>query len=61
MFKLLVFLKFINRDNVKLYDLLDLILEIEFFMVNLKYIILLSYFNVLLGLVLIFGKFLYNM
>jgi hypothetical protein len=45
-----------NKDNVKLYDLLDLLTEIESVMLNLRYTTLFSYYNSSSGVIPIVSK-----
>ena len=45
-----------NKDNLKLYDLLDLLTEIESVMLNLRYATLFSYYNSSSGVIPIVSK-----
>jgi hypothetical protein len=54
--KLNLFPTLTNKDNVKLYDLLDILTEIEFVMLNPQYATLFSYYNSSSGVIPIVSK-----
>lgn len=49
-----------NKDNKKLYELVDIMIEIESLMANPQYTVLLSYFNSSSGVLPIINKLPYN-
>jgi hypothetical protein len=49
-----------NKDNKKLYELVDIMIEIESLMAKPQYTVLLSYFNSSSGVLLIINKLPYN-
>lgn len=60
-FKLLSFLKLGNKDYQKLYDFLDIFMEMQFLKENLKYSVMLVYLDFLFGIRLIIFKLLYGL
>ena len=54
--KLNLFPTLTNKDNVKLYDLLDILTEIESVMLNPQYATLFSYYNSSSGVISIVSK-----
>lgn len=60
-YKFNLFLRFGNKENKKLYELVDIMIEIELLMGNLYYFILLLYFNFFLGVFFIIYKFFFNL
>lgn len=60
-YKFNLFLRFGNKENKKLYELVDIMIEIELLMENLYYFILLLYFNFFLGVFFIIYKFFFNL
>lgn len=58
--KFVWFFKLGNKDYVKLYEFLDIVIEIDFLKENFIYLILFVYFDLLLGVNLIVVKLLYS-